>query len=85
VNKSQLILHVAHKAQISKTSARMVVNACFVAIKSSAMLRGGVSIAGFGRFWCDQAAGQRVYNTRTRRSVWKRGETTINFAPTARW
>jgi nucleoid DNA-binding protein len=85
VNKTQLISQVARKARISKTSARMVVNACFVAIKSSAATRNGVTIAGFGRFWCNQEAGRRVYNARTRRSVWRRGETTVHFSPMAGW
>lgn len=85
MNKTQLINQVARKAGISRYAARSVVNACFGAITSSAYTRRGVTISGFGRFWCEQSAGRRVINPRTRRSVWRRGQLVVNFSPTSRW
>lgn len=85
MNKTQLINQVARKTHLPKNTAKQVVNACFMAIKKSTKVAGGVSISGFGRFWFDQTTGRRVYNTKTRRSAWTKGPKTVCFKPTKRW
>jgi DNA-binding protein HU-beta len=85
VNKTQLINQVARRAKISKYAARTVVNACFYMIRSSTKSGGRVTITGFGRFWCGETAGRRIYNTRTGRTVWRKGQKTICFTPATGW
>jgi DNA-binding protein HU-beta len=85
VNKTQLINQVARRAKISNYAARTIVNACFYAIRNNTKSRTGVTIAGFGRFYCGETAGRRVYNSRTGRTVWKKGRRTICFTPTTGW
>lgn len=85
VNKTQLINQVARRANITEHAARTIVNACFVTIRSNTKSRTGVTITGFGRFWCGETAGRRVYNSRTGRTVWKKGRKTICFTPTTTW
>lgn len=99
MNKTQLINQVCRQTNCSKYSATQIVNACFSAIKKNTKARGGVTIAGFGRFWCDEAntrnayrtgTGRTMTNSSTRRTTKNTKKTTkggkqVCFKPAARW
>ncbi|MFN0151514.1 MAG: HU family DNA-binding protein [bacterium] len=69
MNKTQLINQVCRQTNCSKYSATQIVNACFSAIKKNTKARGGVTIAGFGRFWCDESNARNAYRMSTGRAA----------------
>jgi DNA-binding protein HU-beta len=65
VNKSELIDHVAKKADLSKTKAQEVIEAVFEGIKASLKKGGEVRLVGFGTFSVAKRAATTGRNPRT--------------------
>jgi nucleoid DNA-binding protein len=92
VNKTQLINQVCRQTSCSKYAATQIVNCCFKMIKKNAKAGSGVTIAGFGKFWCAKNTGTsrtgttRTYSTRnTSTKGTKGGRKQVNFKPAPRW
>ena len=91
MNKTQLINQVCRQTHCSKYAATQIVNCCFKTIKKNAKAGSGVTIAGFGKFWCAKNSGTTRTNTRTYSTkryttkATKGGRKQVNFKPATRW
>lgn len=92
MNKTQLINQVCRQTHCSKYAATQIVNCCLNTIKKNAKAGSGVTIAGFGRFWCAKNAGTtrtgttRTHTTKTYATKRTKGaRKQVTFKPAARW
>jgi DNA-binding protein HU-beta len=65
VNKSELIDHIAKKADISKAAAGRALDAAIDSVKSSLKKGGMVTLVGFGTFYVGKRAARTGRNPRT--------------------
>jgi DNA-binding protein HU-beta len=65
VNKTELIEHIAHQADISKAAAGRAVDAMVGGIRTTLKKGKSVSIAGFGTFAVSKRAARTGRNPRT--------------------
>lgn len=65
MNKSELIDHIAKKADISKAAAGRALDAAIDSVKSSLKKGGMVTLVGFGTFYVGKRAARTGRNPRT--------------------
>jgi DNA-binding protein HU-beta len=65
VNKSELIDHIAKKADISKAAAGRALDAAIESVKTSLKKGGMVTLVGFGTFYVGKRAARTGRNPRT--------------------
>lgn len=65
VNKSELIEHIAHQADISKAAATRALEAVIGGVKTTLKKNGTVSLVGFGTFSITKRAARAGRNPRT--------------------
>lgn len=69
MNKTDLIEHIAHNADISKAAAARSLDATIAAVKSTLKKGGTVSLVGFGTFSVNKRAARTGRNPRTGEAV----------------
>ena len=65
MNKSELIDHIAHEAEISKAAAARALEALIGGVKSTLKKNNSVSLVGFGTFTVSKRAARTGRNPRT--------------------
>ncbi|HMV52665.1 MAG TPA: HU family DNA-binding protein [Rhodocyclaceae bacterium] len=65
MNKSELIDHIAKKADISKAAAGRALDAAIESVKTSLKKGGMVTLVGFGTFYVGKRAARTGRNPRT--------------------
>jgi DNA-binding protein HU-beta len=63
--KTELIAHMATQAGISKTQAKLALNAYMSAVQTSLQKGGAVSLIGFGSFYVENRRARNGVNPRT--------------------
>jgi DNA-binding protein HU-beta len=81
VNKSELIEHIAHQADISKAAAARALEAVIGGVKTTLKKGGSVSIVGFGTFAVTKRAARVGRNPRTNAAIKIKAAKVPKFRP----
>jgi DNA-binding protein HU-beta len=81
VNKSDLIDHIAQRADISKAAATRSLDALIDAVTSTLAKNGSVTLVGFGTFMATKRESRAGRNPRTGESIEIAGATVPKFKP----
>jgi DNA-binding protein HU-beta len=81
VNKSELIEHIAEKADISKAAAARALEALIGGVKSTLKKGGTVSLVGFGTFAVSKRAARSGRNPRTGAAIKIKSSKVPKFRP----
>ena len=81
MNKSELIDHIAHQADISKAAATRALDAIVGGVKSTLKKSGSVTIVGFGTFAVTKRAARTGRNPRTGAAIKIKAAKVPKFKP----
>lgn len=81
MNKSELIEHIAHQADISKAAATRALEAVIGGVKTTLKKGGSVSIVGFGTFAVTKRAARTGRNPRTGAAIKIKSAKVPKFRP----
>jgi DNA-binding protein HU-beta len=81
VNKSELIDHIATKAEISKAAAGRALEALIGGVKTTLKKNGSVTITGFGTFTVTKRAARTGRNPRTGATIKIKAAKVPKFRP----
>ncbi len=81
MNKSELIEHIAHQADISKAAAGRSLEAVIGAVKSSLKKGDSVTITGFGTFAVNKRKARTGRNPRTGNAIKIKASKVPKFRP----
>ncbi|HVL55335.1 MAG TPA: HU family DNA-binding protein [Burkholderiaceae bacterium] len=81
MNKSELIDHIAHQADISKAAAGRSLEAVLAAIRTTLKKGGDVTLVGFGTFAVGRRAARSGRNPRTGATIKIKASKVPKFRP----
>lgn len=81
MNKSELIEHIAEKADISKAAAARALDALIGGVKTTLKKGGSVSLVGFGTFAVSKRAARSGRNPRTGATIKIKSAKVPKFRP----
>jgi len=81
VNKSELIEHIAHQADISKAAAARALEAVIGGVKATLKKNNSVSLVGFGTFSVSKRAARTGRNPRTGAAIKIKSAKVPKFRP----
>ena len=81
MNKSELIDHIAHQADISKAAAGRALEALIGGVKSTLKKNNSVSLVGFGTFSVSKRAARTGRNPRTGAAIKIKSAKVPKFRP----